>query len=371
VHTLLSPSVRAEGRSLFTAEEHAAVSAFFGERPQLSSTPLHRLRGLARRLDLRELLVKDESARFGLTAFKVVGVTYAVERLAQRGLLRPGGIVACATTGNHGRAVARAARLRGLEARIYVPAGTDRSRIAAIESEGARVAIVPGSYDDAVREVAAAAAAAGWTLVSDTSWSGYHDVPRWIMAGYTWIFEEASRQWPPDLRPDVVIVQAGVGGLAAAAASWIAFRYAAARPTLVVCEPVNAACLMASAAAGRPTRIEGTLETAMAGLRCGEISEAAWPAIRDGIDGFVTVTDTETFDAMHALLHPAGSDTSIVAGPSGACGVAALTTLRRDPTLAAFCETVGIRPGACVLAVVTEGLSVQSGAGPPGRPAVC
>jgi diaminopropionate ammonia-lyase len=361
VLTFLNSAARAEGRSLFTAADLAAVNAFFDALPDLAPSPLRRLSSLARRLRLEDLLVKDESARFGLNAFKVVGVTYALERLAREGGLRGDAILACASTGNHGRAVARAARLKGFEARIYLPAGTERSRVDAVAREGAHVVLVQGSYDDAVRTVAADAASHGWTLVSDTAGTEDDELARWIMAGYTRILEEASQQW--SARPDVVIVQAGVGGLAAATASWAASRYAAARPLIVACEPDHAACLMSSVTHGRPTSVSGSLDTIMAGLRCGEMSEAAWPAVRDGIDGFVTVTDEETRVAMDVLAHPESHDPPIVAGPSGACGMAALLTLRRNPDLAACADALRIGRGSRVLAIVTEG-AVQSDGGP-------
>ena len=140
-----------------------------------------------------------------------------------------------------------------------------------------------------MRRVAEYGSETGATIVSDTSWEGYEQIPRWIMAGYTQIFEEAHSQW--DAPPDVALIQGGVGGLVCAAASWFAWRFGAARPFLIACEPENAACLFESARAGRLTTLEGRLDTIMAGLRCAEPSPAAWPAIRSGIDAFVTVDD--------------------------------------------------------------------------------
>jgi diaminopropionate ammonia-lyase len=365
----LNPRERStQAQGLFSAEEYAAVRRFFSARPDLAPTPLRQLPGLAARLGLGDLLVKDESTRFGLNAFKVVGVTYALERLVADGRLAPGAVVTCATAGNHGRAVAHVARGLGLAAHVYVPAATVPARIAAIESEGATVVVTDGSYDQAVRLMAREAKARGWTIVSDTSWEGYEEIPRLIMAGYTWILteiEEARKADEPP--PDGVIVQGGVGGLVAAAASWFACRApgighdghgeVATRPCFVAAEPVRAACLLASARAGRPTALTGGLDTVMAGLRCAEVSPAAWPAIAGCVDAFVAIDDRWAEEAMRRFANPSAGDPAIVAGASGACGLGALLALVGDPELGEARQAIGLGPHSRVLLINTEGAS--------------
>ncbi len=213
-------------------------------------TRLHRLGALAASIGLADLLVKDESDRYGLPAFKIAGVELALAKLDASGRLGANTVLACATAGNHGRAVAHAAARRGLRSIVYVPAGTRTERIHAVAREGGRVVVYSGSYDEAVKEVASQAAAHGWQIVSDTAWPGYDEIPRWIMLGYTRMFDEAKARWPRP--PDVVVVQAGVGGLAAAAASWWNDHTAFKRPTLICAEPTGAACLFESARAAPP-----------------------------------------------------------------------------------------------------------------------
>jgi diaminopropionate ammonia-lyase len=169
------------------------------------------------------------------------------------------------------------------------------------------------------------------------------------MAGYTHILEEAAAQWRD--APDVVVVQGGVGGLVCAAASWLAHRFGAARPFVVACEPERAACLLESARAGHPVTLTGDLRTIMAGLRCAEPSPAAWPAIAAGVDAFVTVPDRLALDAIERLR---GESPAIDAGPSGACGVAALIALARAPELEPIRSACGLDRSTRALAIVTE-----------------
>jgi diaminopropionate ammonia-lyase len=327
----------------------AAVRRFYASRDDLRPTPLRSLPALARELGLADLRLKDESLRFGLPAFKIVGVAYAIHQLMSDGRLRSGDVVCCATTGNHGRAVARVARERGLRSRVYVPAVTVRARIDAIAAEGADVVVHEGTYEAAVARIADAAAREGWTIVSDTTWPGAtsDEAPRLIMAGYTRIFDEAAAAW--DAPPDVMFVQAGVGGLLAAAAAWATTQKVAS------CEPSNAACVLAAARAGRPVTLDGPRETTMAGLRCAEVSHAAWPVVAARVDAFVTVDDSDAFQAMRRLARPFDGDPAVVAGPSGACGLAAVMTIMREPTLAALRAHLKLGAGSRALVINTEG----------------
>lgn len=361
----LNPAVRRDAhfRGPFTDDDYREVHTYYAAHPELPPTPLRSLPALAAKLGLGSVSAKDETQRFGLNAFKVAGVRYAVHRLGDaRAAL---GLV-CATTGNHGRAVARVAHAKGVPCTVFVPALTSEStdsiydearrrtaRIAAMKADRATVVEVDGSYEDAVRRAAAHGEATGATIVSDTSWPGYEQIPLWIMAGYTQIFEEAYSQW--DRAPHAVIVQGGVGGLVCAAASWCAWRFGATRPFVIACEPDGAACLLESARAAAPVTIPGPLRTIMAGLRCAEPSPAAWPAIAGGVDAFVSVPDARALEAMAGLAAADGDDPPIIAGPSGACGAAALLALAQAPELAKIRSAGRLDRSTHALIVVTEG----------------
>lgn len=371
MRTFLNPAVRRDTgyRGRFSDEEYREVDRFYSAHPELCPTPLLMLPALSVAAGIGMLYLKDETARFGLNAFKIVGVRYAVARLGARTVRR--GVV-CATSGNHGRAVARVAREAGVECTVFVPAApahapedtptmdgvspgiaTRAARVQAMREDGAHVIDVAGSYEDAVARASAFGDTTGATIVSDTSWPGYAQIPTWIMAGYTRLFEEAAGQW--EAPPDVVMVQGGVGGLVCAAANWFAWRFGPDRPFLIACEPDGAACLLESAHGGAPVRLTAT-ETIMAGLRCAEPSPAAWPAIRDGIDAFVSIPDAWVVEAMRALSRPLGDDGVLAAGPSGACGVGTLLAIAADGAPAAAVKHAA-RWGRStrVMAVVTEG----------------
>ena len=356
------------GRGLFSAEEYQHVRAFFDARPELRPTPLHDLPALARALGVGRVLVKDETGRFGLNAFKLLGARYAIETLRAEGALPRGHTVVCASEGNHGRAVARAAREVGCAARVYMAADAAQSRVDAIAGEGATVVRVDGSYDDAVRMLSADAAAHGWTIVSDTSWDGYERIPRLIMLGYTRMMDEIERTLrsassvssaaldkTPSSALDAVFVQGGVGGLLCGIASWCAF-HAPARVVVSV-EPTTAACLQASARTGRPTTVAGPLSTTMAGLRNREVSPLAFTSVRSTVAAFLAIDDVWAHDAMWTLAHPTGGDAAVAAGASGSAALGGLLAVCREPGLPAVRQQLGLGPAARVLIVVSEGVT--------------
>ncbi len=242
-----------------------------------------------------------------------------------------------------------------LRAHVYVHSETTQSRVEAIQREGAEIAVVDGNYDDAVRRVAVDAQCYGWTVISDTSWPGYELVPRYIMAGYTILLDEAAQQWPPTAAPDVVLIQAGVGGLLCAVASWLCNKFGSMRPYLISCEPIGAPCVLESAKAGKLTTIKGSLDTVMAGLSCGTPSHAAWPTISAVVDAFVAVADERAKEAMRRLANPEAPDRGVVAGESGACGVASLIAVLRNEDLKPVRDAAGLGPESRILVVNTEG----------------
>ncbi len=351
---LATRATRPQG--LFAPEAFARLRAYVGANPALAATPLRKDKPLAKELGLKQLLLKDETDRFTLPAFKGLGAGFAVAELLGRGALRSDATLVCASEGNHGRAVARAARTHGLRARVYLGERVAASRVEAIALEGAEIVRVAGSYDDAVRKAAADAAHRGWTVISDTGYPGYEEIPRLIMLGYTRLMDEAAAQWRRKA-PDLVLVQGGVGGLAAAVGSWYAAHPDVPRARLVCVEPLAAACLLGSAVAGRAVTVPGPHDTVMGGLRCGETSLTALPAVLEGFDAYVAIADGWARQAMRRLARPSPAHRSIAAGASGAAGLGALLALRDDPALEPLRRALDVGEGTRAMVIVTEGVT--------------
>ncbi len=325
-------------------------------------TPLHAAPSLAAELGLGAVLLKDESSRFGLPAFKALGAWWAIawavaERLGEPALAtepdalrarsRGAGLtLVCATEGNHGRAVARAARALGLAALVVVSDRTAVARVQAIEAEGARVERLDGDYDAAVRH-AAGLADDDHLVIADTSWPGHEEVPRRVVEGYATIFDELDAQLD-GREVDLVVVPIGVGSLAAAAARH--FRATSgAGPRLVGLEPIGAACALASARAGRPVTVDGDLSSVMAGLNCPTPSADAWPQIAAAFDGFCAVGDGHVLWGIRRLaaegLDRGGCSGGVVGG---------LSALLGDP---AHREALALPQHATAVLVLTEGVT--------------
>jgi diaminopropionate ammonia-lyase len=319
------------------------VFNFHKTLPGYTPTPLIFLNEAARDLGVESILVKDEGKRFGLKAFKALGASYAVFRLLRErsgGVLTPdefltergrqlseGVTFSCATDGNHGRAVAWIARLLGRPAVIFMPQGSVPARIKAIESEGAEVIVVAGGYDEAVRCAAGAGEGGKRLVIADTGYPGYMDIPRYIQLGYLTLFREISLQLGDqgERSPDLVFLQAGVGAFASAAALF--FSDPSREPRLISVEPTAVDCLFRSAEAGdgQPHSIESAGQTIMAGLNCETPSHTAWPLIRDRFNAFVSIEDHYAAEAMQRFAVE-----GVVAGESGAAGLAALIALHRE-----------------------------------------
>jgi diaminopropionate ammonia-lyase len=325
-------------------------------------TPLHAAPSLAAELGLGAVLLKDESSRLGLPAFKALGAWWATAwavaaRLGEPALAttpaalreRARGsdlILVCATEGNHGRAVARAARGLGLGARVVMPARSTPGRVRAIEAEGAHVELVGGDYDAAVHH-AASFADERHLVIADTSWPGYAEVPRRVVEGYATIFAELDAQLD-GRRVDLVVVPIGVGSLAAAAARH--FRATPGElPRLVGLEPIDAACALASARAGAPVSVDGEATSIMAGLNCPTPSPDAWPQVAAAFDGFCAVGDGHVFWGMRRLAAD-GLDRGGCAG--GVVG--GLHALLDDPGRR---EALDLPPDATALLLLTEGVT--------------
>lgn len=335
------------------------MRAFFANRPELTATPLRELPDLARDLGIGSLLAKDESARFGLNAFKLLGARFAIETLIKDGDVRPGATLVCASEGNHGRAVARAARDAGCAARVYMAHDASESRVQAITGEGAEVIRVDGSYDDAVRVMGADARINGWTIISDTAWPGYERIPRLIMLGYTHMLDEVSDQQSAIGAHgfDFIFVQGGVGGLLCAMASWCAFHRRENPPRVITVEPTSAACLQASARAGKPVAVTGPLNTSMAGLRNREVSPPAFMALLPIVDAFMAIDDEWSDKAMQTFAKPRGGDPVINAGASGSAALGGLLALCQDPSLGDARSALGLSEKSRALVIVSEGVT--------------
>ncbi len=335
--------------------DSGAVRAFHRSLPGYRPTPLVDAPDLATRLGVTKVWVKDESDRLGMPSFKILGASWATFRalcahvgadpgavdglMGLRVRVEPLGLtLVAATDGNHGRAVAKMAALLGLDADILVPRDMVQARIDGLEKEGARVAVVPGTYDEAV-ERSAGLADDTHVVVSDTSWEGYEEVPGWVIDGYATIAAEVYEQLADlgERAPTVVSAQIGVGAFAASVVRGFVPRGA----RVIGCEPTKAACLQASARAGEPVRVGGALDSIMAGLNCGTPSRIAWPDLRAGIDAFVAVEDADAEEAMRTL-----AGVGVVSGESGAAGLAGLL---------AFGDQLSLRPEDTVLVVSTEG----------------
>ncbi len=323
------------------------IAAWEGYAP----TPLLELDALAGALGIAGVLYKDEGPRFGLGSFKALGGAYAALLVLQREVsaalgrpvpaadIREGRHAAlasrvtlvAATDGNHGRALAWGCRRFGAACRIHIHAGVSEARAEAMRALGAEVVRIDGNYDDSVRLSREEAEANGWFAVSDTSWPGYTEVPRDVMAGYGVMVKEVRDAL--DRPPTHAFLQAGVGGLAAAVAAGLRQHWGREAPRIVVVEPELAACLFASARAGGRTDIRIEEETLMAGLSCGEPSALAWEILSEEASDFLTVPESFTGPAMRLLARPAGGDPEIEAGESAVAGLAALIAAARSDDL--------------------------------------
>ncbi|PFH19214.1 diaminopropionate ammonia-lyase [Burkholderia sp. JKS000303] len=340
-------------------------------------TPLHALPDLAARLGVASVSVKDEACRSPLGSFKALGAPIALVRLVKRlrpaEALDPQGLVTgryaasladltviSATDGNHGRALAAAARSIGCRCVIVLHANVDAEREQAIAAHGARIVRIAGNYDESVVHAAQLADANGWHVVSDTSYDGYEAIPRDVMQGYGVIAAEALAQQAAsaDGRPFThVFLQGGVGGLAAGIASYLWEHDGAQRPHFIVVEPRQADCLYQSALAGRATKATGSVDSVMAGLACGEASPLAWDFLEPCIDHFMLIDDDDAVQAMRALASGSERDVPFVSGESGAAGIAGLAVLMRDPAAA---RQAGLDANSRVLAISTEGATAPS-----------
>ena len=365
--------------SLMSMEHVKTAAAFHRSFPQYSVTPLAKLDGMAERLGLGGLYVKDESYRFGLNAFKVLGGSFAMAKYIAGRLGKDvseltyeyltGGefrkefgqaTFFTATDGNHGRGVAWAANKLGQKSVVHMPKGSTKQRFDNIAAEGADVTIEELNYDDCVRLAAAEAAEAeNGVVIQDTAWEGYEEIPAWIMEGYGTMAAEAAEQLRQlnVNRPSHVFIQAGVGSLAGAVVGYFTNLFPNNPPKFVVMEARAADCLYQGAMAGDGSSriVEGDLATMMAGLACGEPNIISWDILRNHVDAFVSCPDWVSASGMRRLAAPVQGDPIVKSGESGAVGMGLVAAIMKDEAYAELREKLGLDRFSQVLLFSTEG----------------
>ena len=364
---------------IMALENVAKARAFHESFPQYCVTPLAKLDNMAEYLGLNFLCIKDESYRFGLNAFKVLGGSFAMAKYIAKELGKDvsemtydyltsaalkeefGQATFCtATDGNHGRGVAWAANKLGQKAIVHMPKGSSKYRFDNIAKENAKVTIEEVNYDECVRIAAAEAdSVEHGVIVQDTAWEGYTEIPSWIMQGYATMGSEALEQLKGYgvERPDVVILQAGVGCMAGAICAYIVNSYPDNPPKIVIAEAGIADCLYQGAVAndGKYRIVDGDLQTIMAGLACGEPNIVCWEILRNHVTAFCSCPDWMAAKGMRMLAAPIKGDPAVCSGESGAIGMGVIASLMTDPDYAELKEALGLNADSKVLLFSTEG----------------
>ena len=363
----------------FEEKEMKEVYDFHKSLPGYKATPLVELDDLAKYYGVQKLWLKDESKRFGLNAFKVLGGSYAIGKYLSQKLGRdmselPFNVLisdevkkqlgdvtfVTATDGNHRRGVAWVANKLRQKSVVYMPKGSAKMRFDAIAREGADVSITDLNYDDAVRLANKGAEEHGWIMVQDTAWDGYEEIPLWIMQGYSTIINEIVEQLEAakEEKPTHVFLQAGVGSFAGAVQGYLAHLYGDDRPITIICEPHGANCIYKSMEAndGKPHNVTGDLTTIMAGLACGEPNTISWKILRDNADFSVSCDDSIAARGMRVLSSPLGNDQRVISGESGAVGLGLFTVLsEKKEEYAELMKALKIDENSRILCISTEG----------------
>lgn len=359
-------------------EEASKAHAFHASFPVYQETPLVELKNLAKELGVKEIHVKDESYRFGLNAFKVLGGSYAIGRLiadkigediknltatkmiSKEVKDKTGDMVfVTATDGNHGRGVAWTANQLNQKSVVYMPKGAAIERLNNILAEGSDASITEMNYDEAVRLADKNAKEKGWIVIQDTAWEGYEDIPTWIMQGYMTLGYEIVKQLEETKAqaPTHIFLQAGVGSLAGAICGFFANYYKGNQPTIVVVEPNKADCIYRTAKAndGKLHFVTGDLDTIMAGLACGEPNRIGWNVLKDYADAFISCPDYVAADGMRVMAHPIKEDKAVVSGESGAATLGCAYNILTQDGLVELKEKLGLNEDSRLLFISTEG----------------
>lgn len=358
----------------FSIAEAEKARRFHSTFPMYEKTPLVSLQHLANKLQVKSIYLKDESKRFGLNAFKVLGASYAIAKEIGRRIGKDTAELSAeiilseeikkktgemtfvtATDGNHGRGVAWTANKLGQKAVVYMPKGSAAERLENIRAEGAKAEITELNYDDAVRLAQKAAAERGWAVIQDTAWEGYEDIPKWIMQGYTTMGHEIMEQLAE--KPTHIFLQAGVGSMAGAMTGFFSNVYAEEKPTVVIVEPAKADCLYQTAKAddGKLHSVTGEMQTIMAGLACGEPCSIGWNVLKGYADAFIRCPEYAAADGMRILAAPMQGDAAVIAGESGAAGFGCMANILLDADLAEWKKELHLDENSRILCISTEG----------------
>lgn len=355
--------------------EHAKkVQEFHASFPIYEFTPLAEMKNTAKDMGLGNVYIKDESYRFGLNAFKVLGGSYSIgnylakklgenisdlpyEKLISDEIREKLGEITfvTATDGNHGRGVAWTAKQLRQKSVVYMPKGSSKERLKNIQAEGAEASITDLNYDEAVRLAYSEAQEKGWVMVQDTAWEGYEDIPTWIIQGYGTMGYEAYTQLKE--KPTHIFLQAGVGSLAGAITGFFSSIYGEERPIITIVEPNKADCVFRTADAndGKLHFVTGDMDTLMAGLACGEPCSIGWEILRDYADNFISCPDYAAAQGMRILGNPAHGDSKVISGESGAAAFGCVAEIMRNPELKEIKEKLKLDEKSKVLFFSTEG----------------
>lgn len=366
-----------KGIEFLRDKEISKVKGFHESIPQYERTPLVKLENLAKMLGVKGVYLKDESYRFGLNAFKVLGGSFAMakymadklgkdiselpyEKLISDEVRNELGDITffTATDGNHGRGVAWTANKLKQKSVVYMPKGSSLIRLNNIKAEGAKASITELNYDDAVRLATEDAAKVGGLVVQDTAWEGYEDIPAWIMQGYGTMAKEAVEQLSEYgvERPTHVFIQAGVGSLAGAVQGYMAAKFEDC-PITVVVEADKADCFYKSAEAGdgKPRFVGGDMQTIMAGLACGEPNTIGFEILKNYSEAFISAPDWVSAKGMRILGNPLVGDEKVISGESGAVTTGTLVSIMQDESLAELRKALTLDENSKVLLISTEG----------------
>ncbi len=357
---------------LVSKEITEEVKVYHESIKEYSETSLISLDRLATQLGVSKIYVKDESSRFQLNSFKVLGAAYAVGKALANKLntdinnlpfnvmkkrvkeeLRDIKLMAT-TDGNHGRGVAWMGRQLGLEVHIYMPKGTTKNRLNHVLDQGANGTITEMNYDDTVRWVAEEAKKKDMLVIQDTAWEGYEDVPLWIMQGYSTMAREVLNQLGDEI-PTHVVLQAGVGAFAGVMAEVLYTHYQESCPKIILVEAESADCFYQSAIEGKKIIRSGDLTTIMAGLACGEPNPIAYNVLFSLVDSFVSTPDWVAANGMRILASPLQEDQKIISGESGAVSVGMIESILSDDQYTDIKEILGLHKESRVLVFSTEG----------------
>ena len=290
-----------------------------------SPTPLISLKKLSEKLKLNNIFYKDESKRFHLKSFKALGGAYAVEKVTKG---KKEITVSTATAGNHGRSVAWGSKRLGLKCKIFISEYVSEFRAKVMRDFGAEVIRVKGNYDNSLKECIKQSKQNNWQIVQDVAWQDYKLVPKLTMAGYSVMMKEISEQIN-NQQISHIILQAGVGGMAAAMVAGVA-RYLDNAPQIIVVEPENAACVLESIKTGKIKKISIKKESLMGGMSCDEVSMVPWEILKDSVNYCVTVSDNYISKTVKSLSNCAFSKEKIVGGECSTPGIISLAGLCND-----------------------------------------